>query len=113
VKPRRKPVEGGFDYFTTTLSISPLKNADKLNEIGEALGKEFGVAWLPSDFKKKDGYLQSIQLSKQYSLYQAKLLRMRVFKKKYMCYNSGKITKRGTRWHSCGADALKKARTPW
>lgn len=60
---------GGYDYFTTTLSISPLKNAEKLNEIGEALEKEFGIAWLPSDFKKKEGYKRSVELSKQYGLY--------------------------------------------
>lgn len=60
---------GEYDYFTTTLSISPLKNAVKLNEIGEQLAKEYGVAWLPSDFKKKDGYKRSIELSKEYDLY--------------------------------------------
>lgn len=60
---------GGYDYFTTTLSISSLKNAAKLNEIGEALASEFCVAWLPSDFKKKDGYKRSIELSKEYNLY--------------------------------------------
>ncbi len=60
---------GRYDYFTTTLSISPLKNAAKLNEIGEKLGREYGIAWLPSDFKKKDGYKRSIELSKEYGLY--------------------------------------------
>lgn len=60
---------GGYDYFTTTLSISPLKNAAKLNEIGEKLAREYGVAWLPSDFKKRDGYKRSIELSKEYDLY--------------------------------------------
>lgn len=60
---------GGCDYFTTTLSISPLKNAAKLNEIGERLAEEYGVAWLPSDFKKKDGYKRSIELSREYGLY--------------------------------------------
>ena len=58
-----------MDYFTTTLTISPLKNAEKLNEIGERLAKENGVAWLPSDFKKKGGYQRSIELSKEYDLY--------------------------------------------
>lgn len=58
-----------FDYFTTTLTISPLKNAAKLNEIGERLGEEYGVAFLPSDFKKKNGYRRSIELSKEYHLY--------------------------------------------
>ena len=61
--------ERGFDYFTTTLTISPLKNAAKLNEIGEALAEEYGVLHLPSDFKKKEGYKRSIELSRQYSLY--------------------------------------------
>lgn len=60
---------GGYDYFTTTLTISPLKDAETLNKLGEALGKEFSVAWLPSDFKKKEGYKRSIELSKQYGLY--------------------------------------------
>ena len=61
--------EHGFDYFTTTLSISPLKNAAKLNEIGEALAEQYGVPHLPSDFKKKEGYKRSIILSKEYGLY--------------------------------------------
>ena len=61
--------EGGYDYFTTTLSISPLKNAGKINEIGEELEKEYGVKHLPSDFKKKEGYKQSIELSRKYDLY--------------------------------------------
>lgn len=60
---------GAYDYFTTTLSISPLKNAAKLNEIGERLAEEYGVSWLPSDFKKKDGYKRSIELSRKYDLY--------------------------------------------
>lgn len=60
---------GGFDFFTTTLSISPLKSADKLNEIGERLGREYQVSWLPSDFKKKNGYKRSIELSREYGLY--------------------------------------------
>lgn len=59
----------GFDYFTTTLTISPLKNAAKLNEIGERLAGEYGVRWLPSDFKKRGGYQRSIELSKEYGLY--------------------------------------------
>lgn len=58
-----------FDYITTTLTISPLKNAAKLNEIGEALQAEYGIKWLPSDFKKKNGYKRSIELSAEYDLY--------------------------------------------
>lgn len=61
--------EKGFDYFTTTLSISPYKNADKLNEIGEELAEKYGVKHLPSDFKKRDGYKRSIELSAEYGLY--------------------------------------------
>ncbi len=64
-----KAKEGGFDYFTTTLSISPLKNAQKLNEIGLAAGREAGVPYLVSDFKKKDGYKRSVELSEEYGLY--------------------------------------------
>ncbi len=60
---------GGFDMFTTTLSISPHKNAQWLNEIGRALSQEFGVEYLYSDFKKKNGYKRSCELSKEYGLY--------------------------------------------
>lgn len=59
----------GFDYFTTTLSISPLKRADKLNEIGAMLAEEYQVPYLFSDFKKKGGYQRSVELSAQYGLY--------------------------------------------
>lgn len=59
----------GFAYFSTTLSISPHKNADWINEIGESLEKEYGISWLYSDFKKKNGYKRSIELSKEYGLY--------------------------------------------
>lgn len=58
-----------MDYFTTTLSISPLKNAEKLNEIGENLAEEYGISYLCSDFKKKDGYKRSVELSKEYGMY--------------------------------------------
>lgn len=59
----------GYDYFTTTLSVSPYKNAEKLNEIGERLSEEYGIPYLYSDFKKKEGYKRSIELSKKHSLY--------------------------------------------
>lgn len=65
----RQAADGGYDYFTTTLSISPMKQAGKLNEIGEATGKQYGVSYLPSDFKKKEGYKRSIELSREYGLY--------------------------------------------
>lgn len=58
-----------FDYFTTTLSISPLKSAQKLNNIGEEVAEKYGIRYLNSDFKKKGGYQRSIELSKQYELY--------------------------------------------
>lgn len=60
---------GEYDFFATTLSVSPYKNAQKLNEIGEELGREYGVAYLPSDFKKNGGYQRSIELSRVYGLY--------------------------------------------
>lgn len=61
--------EGEFDYFTTTLSISPMKNAEKLNEIGKQVGDKYGISYLQSDFKKKNGYKRSIELSKEFGLY--------------------------------------------
>ncbi len=61
--------EHNFEYFTTTLTISPLKNAQIINEIGEKLQKEYGVPYLFSDFKKKEGYKRSLLLSKAYNLY--------------------------------------------
>ena len=60
---------GGYDYFATTLTISPLKNAAKINEIGQAISGEYAISWLPSDFKKKNGYKRSIELSAEYELY--------------------------------------------
>lgn len=68
-KSARYAAENGFDFFTTTLTISPLKNAKLLNEIGERAGEKFGVKHLPSDFKKKGGYQRSIVLSREYELY--------------------------------------------
>ncbi len=61
--------ELNFDYFTTTLSVSPHKNAEWINEIGAILEKKYGVKYLYADFKKEGGYLRSIELSKEYSLY--------------------------------------------
>ena len=61
--------EHGFDYFTTTLSISPYKNSEKLNSIGKKLEDEYDVLYLLSDFKKKNGYKRSIELSREYNLY--------------------------------------------
>ncbi len=61
--------KGEYDYFTTSLTISPLKNAQKINEIGDELEKEYSVKFLPSDFKKREGYKRSIELSREYDLY--------------------------------------------
>ena len=60
---------GGYDYFTTTLSVSPHKNAASLNRIGGELAERYGVPYLFSDFKKRDGYKRSIALAAQYGLY--------------------------------------------
>ena len=68
-KTAEKAKEKGFDYFTTTLTISPLKSADLLNEIGKKIAEEKGIPFLPSDFKKRDGYKKSVELSKKYDLY--------------------------------------------
>lgn len=61
--------QGNYDYFTTTLTISPLKNAKLINNIGIELSKKYDVPYLQSDFKKKNGYKRSIVLSKEYNLY--------------------------------------------
>lgn len=61
--------EKNFNYFATTLTVSPLKNSQKLNEIGEYLSKKYNINYLYSDFKKKEGYKHSIELSKQFNLY--------------------------------------------
>ncbi len=61
--------ERGFDAFATTLSVSPHKNAALLNSIGEELSGKYGVTYLPSDFKKREGYKRSIELSKKYDIY--------------------------------------------
>ena len=61
--------DNGFDYFTITLTISPYKNSNKLNEIGKELESIYGVRYLLSDFKKKNGYKRSIELSHEYNLY--------------------------------------------
>ncbi len=65
----RRAAEGGFDYVTTTLSISPMKNAALLNEIGKREAAACGADWLPGDFKKKGGYQRSVELSARYGLY--------------------------------------------
>ena len=59
----------GFEYFTTTLSVSPHKNAENINRVGQGIGEKYGVKYLMADFKKKNGYLRSLQLSREYDLY--------------------------------------------
>ncbi len=61
--------EGGYDWFCTTLSVSPHKNAQLLNEIGQEMAEKYGVPFLPSDFKKREGFKNSIQRSKDFDLY--------------------------------------------
>ena len=68
-KTASRALSENFDFFCTTLSISPLKDAKALNDIGEKLEKELGVRWLPSDFKKNQGYLRSCEISKEYGMY--------------------------------------------
>ena len=65
----KRASELGYDWFCTTLTVSPHKDAERLNQIGRALGERYGVPFLPSDFKKREGYKRSIQLSKEYDLY--------------------------------------------
>lgn len=60
---------GGYDYFGTTLTVSPHKNAELINNLGEGLAEKYSVKWLPSDFKKREGYKRSIELSREYELY--------------------------------------------
>ncbi len=61
--------KGGFDFFGTTLTVSPLKDSEVLNAIGFSLGEKYGVGYLPSDFKKRNGYLRSVELSRKFNLY--------------------------------------------
>ena len=68
-KTAQEAQKGGFDYFTTTLSISPHKNAQELNRIGDEIAAEYGVKYLFSDFKKKGGYKRSCELSEEYGMY--------------------------------------------
>ena len=65
----RRARDGGFDYFATTLTISPQKDAHTINTEGFRAGEAFGAVYLPSDFKKKNGYLRSVQISREYEMY--------------------------------------------
>jgi len=64
--------QNGFNYFTSTLTVSPWKKAPVINKIGRMLGKKWGVNFLEADFKKKDGFKKSVELSRQYGLYRQK-----------------------------------------
>lgn len=65
----KRAAEGGFEYFCSTLSVSPHKDAQRINALGEAFAQRYGVKWLPSDFKKRGGYQRSIALSREWELY--------------------------------------------
>ncbi len=65
----KEAADRGFAYFATTLSVSPLKDAARINRLGFAAAEAYGARWLPADFKKRDGYRRSIELSREYCLY--------------------------------------------
>ena len=65
----RRASEHGFPWYCTTLTVSPHKDAARINRLGEEVGARYGVRWLPSDFKKRGGYLRSIRLAEEYGLY--------------------------------------------
>ncbi|MBQ8118854.1 MAG: epoxyqueuosine reductase QueH [Lachnospiraceae bacterium] len=88
-----RAIEDAFDLFATTLTISPLKNAQKINEIGLAIGAEYGISWLPSDFKKKNGYKRSVELSAEYDLYRQDYCGCAFSKAEREREKSGKIQK--------------------
>ena len=68
-KTARAAKERGFEYFCTTMTVSPRKNADIINETGSKLAEHYGVKWLPSDFKKNNGFKRTVELSEKYGLY--------------------------------------------
>ena len=65
----KRAAEAGFAWYCTTLTVSPHKDAERINRLGAEMGEKYGVRWLPSDFKKRDGYLRSIRLAEEYGLY--------------------------------------------
>ena len=65
----KRAAAAGFDFYCTTLTVSPHKDAARINRLGEVIGRAYGVRWLPSDFKKRDGYLRSLRLAEEYGLY--------------------------------------------
>lgn len=80
--------ENGADYFCTTLTISPLKNAENLNAVGRKMAEKYRVKWLPSDFKKREGYKRSIELSAEYNLFRQNYCGC-IFSKNAQMYKSG------------------------
>ena len=80
--------ENGEDYFCTTLTISPLKNVENLNAVGRKMAEKYGVKWLPSDFKKREGYKRSIELSAEYNLFRQNYCGC-IFSKNAQMYKSG------------------------
>lgn len=102
--------EHKMDYFTTTLSISPLKNAAKLNEIGAALEKEYGISYLYSDFKKKNGYKRSVELSKEYGMYRQYYCGC-VYSKNQRDKEIAEQKERNETWHSYGVEDSPKKQT--
>jgi len=65
----RLAAQHGFDYYCTTLTVSPHKDAERINRIGQEMGAKYGIKWLPSDFKKREGYKRSIELSREWDIY--------------------------------------------
>lgn len=98
----RLAAEGGFDWFTTTLTISPLKDAARLNAIGEAMGSRYGVSFLNSDFKKKNGYKRSIELSAQYGLYRQNYCGCVFSRREAMEREAGRLSPAGEEPHPGG-----------
>ena len=80
--------ENGADYFCITLTISPLKNVENLNAVGRKMAEKYGVKWLPSDFKKREGYKRSIELSAEYNLFRQNYCGC-IFSKNAQMYKSG------------------------
>ena len=81
--------DGGYDYFTTTLTVGPKKDARLLNQLGEEIGSMYGVAYLNSDFKKKNGHFRSLELSEQYGLYRQDYCGC-VFSRRGGCFRAGR-----------------------
>ena len=84
-----KSISDGFDYFCTTLTLSPHKDADRINALGYALERSTGARYLPSDFKKRGGYVRSIRLSEKYGLYRQNFCGCEFSKRDNACRAAG------------------------